>query len=113
MAECLRAFGEPGVLDRDADYPMGPVPGRRLLAIRLTDTVVHTWDLARAAGLDERLDPDLVGWILADLGWIYRDIAHSPVAEVTDHRFFAAPEGVVPEAPQDRLLHVMGRRPGG
>jgi uncharacterized protein (TIGR03086 family) len=26
----------------------------------LADVVVHTWDLARATGLDERLDPELV-----------------------------------------------------
>jgi hypothetical protein len=26
----------------------------------LADVVVHTWDLARAAGLDDRLDPELV-----------------------------------------------------
>jgi uncharacterized protein (TIGR03086 family) len=25
-----------------------------------TDTLIHTWDLARAAGLDERLDADAV-----------------------------------------------------
>jgi uncharacterized protein (TIGR03086 family) len=28
------------------------------------DLVVHNWDLSRAAGLDEQLDPDDVAWVL-------------------------------------------------
>ncbi len=109
VAECLRAFREPGALDRITDYPMGAIPGRQLLAVRLTDSVVHTWDLARATGLDEELDPDLVTWILDEIEWVYRGIAHSPVSPTTDHRFFAAPGGAAPSAAQDRLLHLMGR----
>jgi uncharacterized protein (TIGR03086 family) len=112
---CLMTFRLPSALDRVADYPLGAATGRRLVAIRLTDTVIHTWDLARAVGLDERLAPGLTGWILDRLGWIYDGIAESPLAEAS--RFFApplaaSPAGPAPGAsPQDRLLRLMGRSP--
>ncbi|QGG96116.1 TIGR03086 family metal-binding protein [Actinomarinicola tropica] len=57
-----RALDDPEVAARVADC--GP-PGRMSLeaAVDMTctpDVLVHTWDLARATGLDERLDPDEV-----------------------------------------------------
>jgi uncharacterized protein (TIGR03086 family) len=57
-----RALDDPAVAGRVADC--GP-PGRMSLeaAVDMTgtpDVLIHTWDLARAAGLDERLDPDEV-----------------------------------------------------
>jgi hypothetical protein len=56
-------------MEQILDYPLGSVAGRQALAVRTTDSVVHTWDPAR----------------------------------VTPPR----------PAPQDRLLHRMGRKPGG
>lgn len=41
----------------DADRP--PVDLGRLLPMLTTDVLVHTWDLARAVGVDHRLDPEL------------------------------------------------------
>lgn len=38
------------------EQPFSQLVGRLLCA----DTLIHTWDLARAAGLDERLDADAV-----------------------------------------------------
>jgi uncharacterized protein (TIGR03086 family) len=110
----LAALRDPGALDKLTDYPLGAAPGRQLVGIRLTDTVVHTWDLARAAGLSETLDPDLVEWVLASLATTYRGIAESPVAAGTADRFFAPPRTVGPAtaSPQDRLLHLMGRNGG-
>jgi uncharacterized protein (TIGR03086 family) len=41
--------------------PFGPMPAEQLLGrIITTDTLVHTWDLARASGGDESLPADLV-----------------------------------------------------
>jgi uncharacterized protein (TIGR03086 family) len=107
----LAAFGEPGALDRVADYPLGAASGRQLVSIRVTDSLVHTWDLSRAADLNDKLDPDLVEWVLASLASTFDGIAESPVADGTTHRFFAAPPAAGPAttAPQDRLLHIMGR----
>ena len=40
--------------------PNGDVPAEAFLRFRLVDLVVHAWDLLRAAGLDETLDPPVV-----------------------------------------------------
>lgn len=110
---CAEAFGEPGALQRVLDYPLGPVTGRQALAVRITDSVVHTWDLARAVGGDESLDAGLVAWIDRHLGTIYAGLPETPTAADTTHRFFAAAEGVLADtaSAQTRLLHRMGRTP--
>jgi uncharacterized protein (TIGR03086 family) len=109
--ECRSAFREPGALDRVLDYPLGAVRGDQLLGLRVTETVIHTWDLARASGADDRLDPDLVEWAYHNLEWTYRGIADSPIASGPEHPFFAASHGVLPASAsvQDRLLHRTGR----
>ncbi|WP_051166328.1 TIGR03086 family metal-binding protein [Amycolatopsis orientalis] len=107
------AFGRPGALDEVLDYPLGKVTGRQALAVRATDSAMHAWDLARASGVDDRLDPDLVAWISDDLETIYAGLAESPIAAETTHRFFAAPgQGRESGSRQDRLLRLMGRNPG-
>jgi uncharacterized protein (TIGR03086 family) len=113
VQECANAFAEPGALEMVLDYPLGRATGEQLLAVRTTDTVVHTWDLARGVKADEGLDHSLVSWINENLSTIYAGMAESPVAVRTTHRFFApAPEmppGGLSE--QNRLLYQMGRRP--
>jgi uncharacterized protein (TIGR03086 family) len=109
--QCAEAFAEPGALQRILDYPLGRVPGGQALAVRTTDSVIHTWDLARAVGADERLNPGLVAWIDAGLDAIYAGLAETPADLDTTHRFFAAPEGTLATdaSRQERLLHRMGR----
>ena len=113
VRECAEAFAAPGAFERVLDYPLGEVTGRRALAVRTTDTAVHTWDLARAVGADEDLDGGLVAWIDGHLAEIYAGLAETPAAAETTHRFFAPPAG--PPGPgasrQHRLLHRMGRTP--
>ena len=111
---CAAAFAEPGALDRVLDYPLGKVAGQQALAVRTTDSTIHTWDLARAIGADDRLNISLIAWIDDHLEEIYAGLAETPTAVDTTHRFFAAPQ-VVPAddtSEQDRLLHRMGRTPG-
>ncbi len=56
------AFAAPGALDVLVPHPMaGEVRGEMLALFRWSDMLVHSWDLARAIGTDERLDPGLVG----------------------------------------------------
>jgi len=105
--ECAAAFE--GALDHVLDYPLGKVRGAQALAVRTTDTVVHTWDLARAIGAAEELDHGLVAWIDDELDAIYAGLAESPVSAETTHRFFAAPHGTPGPTPQQRILHRMGR----
>jgi uncharacterized protein (TIGR03086 family) len=129
VRECVAAFAGPGVLDLILDYPLGKMTARQALAVRTTDSVIHTWDLARAVGGDETLDADLVAWIGGNLDEIYGGLAETPVDPGTTHRFFAPPVeapgaveprhiGQVPpagtrgtESDQDRLLRRMGRTP--
>jgi uncharacterized protein (TIGR03086 family) len=46
----LAAFGRPGALGRTVEVPFGTVPGAVALHLRLTEVLVHGWDLAAATG---------------------------------------------------------------
>jgi uncharacterized protein (TIGR03086 family) len=113
VRDCAEAFGGPGALRRLLDYPLGRVTGLQALAVRITDSTIHTWDLARAVGTDDILDASLVAWIDNHLGEIYAGLAESPIAAETTHRFFAAPEDAPAHnaSQQDQLLCRMGRNP--
>ncbi|RSD21399.1 TIGR03086 family metal-binding protein [Amycolatopsis eburnea] len=102
---CAEAFSEAGALDRVVDYPLGELTGRRALAVRTADSTVHTWDLARALGRDETLDPGLVAWLDDDHDAIFAGLDLNP-------RVFAAPlPGESGDARQDRVLRRFGRDP--
>ncbi|WP_426506052.1 TIGR03086 family metal-binding protein [Dactylosporangium sp. McL0621] len=107
VRDCAHAFRAPGALDRMLDYPLGRARGGQLLAVRTTDSLVHTWDLARAVGAPEALDPGLVAWAAASLEQTYAGLAGL-------ERFFApAQPSEQPPAgdEQDRLLRRLGRCP--
>lgn len=60
-AEAKEALAKPGALDNQVPSPTGPMPLQMMLGrILANDVLVHTWDLARAVGGDERLDQDAV-----------------------------------------------------
>ncbi|NBH11053.1 TIGR03086 family metal-binding protein [Amycolatopsis sp. SID8362] len=102
---CADALAGSGVLDRVVDYPLGELTGRRALAVRTADSTVHTWDLARALGRDETLDPGLVAWLDEDHDAIFAGLE-------LNSRVFAAPlPGESGEARQDRVLRRFGRDP--
>jgi uncharacterized protein (TIGR03086 family) len=55
------ALNEPGALDKTVPGPMGDMPVSMAVGrIYASDILVHTWDLARAVGGDEKLDADAV-----------------------------------------------------
>ena len=55
------ALADPTVANRQHESKMGPTTLERSIAtFGIGDVLVHTWDLARATGLDEHLDPDEV-----------------------------------------------------
>jgi uncharacterized protein (TIGR03086 family) len=70
----------------------------------LGDVLVHTWDLARATGLDETLDPDEVHLLLAGM---------EPIDDVLRQSGHYGPKvDVPPDADeQQRLIAFTGRRP--
>lgn len=54
------AVGEDGALDRIVHISRGDVPGGEYVFEVLADLTIHGWDLARALGVDETIDPDLL-----------------------------------------------------
>jgi len=63
--EASRAVDEiaadPLALAKEIDGPVGKMPAGQIIGQFVTmDLLVHTWDLARAVGADERLDQDCV-----------------------------------------------------
>jgi uncharacterized protein (TIGR03086 family) len=53
--------GDPEAVAKEIDGPTGRMPAGLIIGRFVTmDLLVHTWDLARAVGADERLDEDSV-----------------------------------------------------
>jgi len=53
--------GDPEALAKEIDGPVGKMPAGEIIGRFVTmDLLVHTWDLARTVGADERLDEDSV-----------------------------------------------------
>ena len=101
VVACLH---EDGALERIAHHATGDRTGRELLSMRILDTAIHGWDLARAIGADETLDNDAVAFLLAYTA----DLDLGP-----QQRAFAPADVDVPRnaSPQDQLRHRLGRQP--
>jgi uncharacterized protein (TIGR03086 family) len=69
--ECM--FDRPGLFENVVDVPaIGRNPAtqidaRLLVPMLSQDVFIHTWDLARAVGADDRLDADLCAWFYGRL----------------------------------------------
>ncbi len=61
----VAAFGQPGALARTVEVPFGTVPGAVALHLRLTEVLVHGWDLAQATGQVAAFPEDLAEQELA------------------------------------------------
>jgi uncharacterized protein (TIGR03086 family) len=99
----LDAVDADGALECTVHLSAGDVPGSEYTTQLVTDLLIHGWDLARATGQDERLDPTLVKacaeWFV-DVESLYR--AGGAIAE----------RQRVPEDAdeQTRLLAAFGRK---
>jgi uncharacterized protein (TIGR03086 family) len=101
----LEATDRPGALQTTISSSIGEMPLDRFIGMMIADTLVHTWDLARGAGLDVELEPSAVAHVYAD--YLGRD-------DVAMRRpgGFDAPVAVVDDASaQDRLIAFSGRDP--
>lgn len=96
------AVARPGALDRTVHLSYGDVPGQEY-AIQLTaDLAIHGWDLARATGQDDTLDPGAVALLLP---WAK---ANATLLEASG--LFGSPIDIGPGAPDHaRLLGLLGR----
>jgi len=59
----LAALDQPGVLHRVVHTFRGDESIDEVIGQNIVDTTIHAWDLARALGVDDRLDPSLVAAI--------------------------------------------------
>jgi uncharacterized protein (TIGR03086 family) len=102
----LVAFERPDVGVHVFHHPAGDMPGSQVLDFRIGDLLVHQWDLARAIGIDESLDPAVVQLVWDGIQPMLPMMSSVGV-------FGDGPSGTVADdAPlQLRLLDAMGRRP--
>ena len=98
----IRALSPPGVLAERYAHPIGHITGRRIIGFRISDSLVHAWDIARARDIDLLLDPEIAEYCL-DF-WM-------PIATgLPDSGHFAA--AIMPPDDADpgmRLLSLLGR----
>jgi len=99
----IEAARESGVADQIFDLDMGAVPGSQLLGYRITDNVVHAWDLRVASGRPQAIEDRFASWLL--------DFWQPVAAQIADTGFFGAPTEPVSDSSSDRLLALLGRTP--
>ncbi len=98
------AFRQPGVLERVVSVPFGTVPGAVALHLRITELLVHGWDLTRATGQGVTFPEDLAE---QELAFTRRALADIPPGRSP----FALPEPVADDALAiDRLAACLGRK---
>jgi uncharacterized protein (TIGR03086 family) len=104
VADLRGKVADPVLGTTQVDSPFGTMALKQLVSgIVIHDLLVHTWDLARAVGADERLDDELVTHTLASM---------TPFDEVLRDHGFAASVPVDADADeQTKLLCFLGRRP--
>jgi uncharacterized protein (TIGR03086 family) len=81
----------------------GQIPATEYADQMLLDLVVHAWDMARGAGLDDRLDEACAGHLLR---W-----ARPRVADWASYGVFEPPVPIDSDDPQDQLVALTGRDP--
>jgi len=96
------ALGAPGAFDQLVKLPFGEMKAGDGLAFPMSDLLVHTWDLSRAIGANDRLNPEACEKAMADL---------EPIDALLRGPGFYGPK-LEPAADadiQDRLLAFLGR----
>ena len=99
------ALDDPEVATRQVTTPVGAFSVTDAIGqFGLSDVLVHTWDLARATGLDEALDPAEVARLLDGL---------AEVGDALEQSGHYGPRVPVPDDADDqtRALALMGRGP--
>jgi uncharacterized protein (TIGR03086 family) len=102
----LAGLAQPGALEMTCMSPLGfEWPMGQAVAGTFMDALVHTWDLARATGQDETMDPGLaeacIAMFLPDMP------EHGRAAGIVGPAVDVGPEA----PPPARLLGAMGRTP--
>ncbi|MGH9125133.1 MAG: TIGR03086 family metal-binding protein [Acidimicrobiales bacterium] len=104
IAGLVDAFSAPGVMDRLMTVPFGTVPGAVAANLRLTEVLVHGWDLAQATGHPISAFPEYLAE--AALAFTRGSLGAIPPGRSP----FAPPQPVADDAPAiDRLAACLGR----
>ncbi|MEZ0077049.1 TIGR03086 family metal-binding protein [Planotetraspora sp. GP83] len=99
----VQAVYAEGALASVTHLSFGDVPGEDFISELFADALIHTWDLARAIGGPERLDPELVE---ACAEWFAEaQEGYRQAGVIGDHRDVPADADA-----QTRLLAAWGRR---
>ena len=103
-AGLTEAIDDPRCQAVEMPTPMGPTPFGQITEILPEDVLIHTWDLARATGGDEKLDAELVRHVHEHL---------KPLDEVLRQPWAFGPKVTPPPGadPQTEFLCFVGRRP--
>ena len=97
------AVAQPGALDRIVHLSFGETSGREYVLQLTADLAIHGWDLARATGQDDTVDPGVVALMLP---W-----TEANAKLLAASGMFGSPIATGPGAPDDvRLLGLLGRR---
>jgi uncharacterized protein (TIGR03086 family) len=95
------AAGQPGAMTCTVHLSFGDVTGAEYLKQMAIDSVIHSWDVARAVGGDESLDPELVDFAYTELQRVADDWrsggAFGPAKTPSD------------DSTQSRLIALTGR----
>jgi len=104
-ADVQAAITPPGALDGIVHLSFGDFPGHDYLGQVTSDVVIHTWDLAKGADANDRLDAELVDAVYEFMAPQADMLAGSGV--------FGTPVEVGADADtQAKLLGLTGRQPG-
>ncbi len=103
-AQVQSAFAQPGALDKVITVPFGTVPGAVALHLRITEILVHGWDLARAT-------EQATSGLPAELAEQELEFSRSTLDQIPAGQHpFAPPQPVPDDAPAiDRLAALLGR----
>lgn len=99
----LSAIKEPGAPERTIHVSWGDISGYEYISQLFADHLIHGWDLAKAIGADETLDPEL-----ADLCY---EIFAPQEQMMRDSGAYGTKVEIPQDAsPQTRLLALFGRK---
>lgn len=88
-------------MDMVVDHPVGRIPLRSLVGFRITDNLLHGWDIGAARGVDLTLDAEIAGWAL--------DFWLPLVDALEESDAFGPMVEPVDDEPGSRLLGLLGR----
>jgi uncharacterized protein (TIGR03086 family) len=106
VAAVVGALKRPGAMNRTCTSPLGfQWPVSQAVAGTFMDVLIHTWDLARASGQDEKLDPELV--VACTAMFLPEMPERGRAAGIVRPAVEVGKDATA----QDRLLAAMGRHP--